>query len=161
MVKKECARGSCIKTKASTEDVLKNQSTAFRSGMRKAPEEIRKFYDSGLKHIKTSSSSKKQEFVDHVLNGDFKADYFKRIIKVQKIEDFSDTESWLSWKQLVDADGEALVKIQLKQGLIDTRPHKHLDHDDPSTKDLAEEERLQYTRVQDTSSNRLSNIRSF
>ena len=142
--------------KPKTPGEVATESAAFRAVMKKCPKDIKQFFDTGLKNLKTKNSAEKREFVDAALKGDFNADYFKRIMKVQKIDDFDDTETWLSWKQITDIDGDDLVKMQLKQGKVVARLHKHLDHADPRTKDLPEEARFQYSRVEDTSSNRLS-----
>ena len=98
-----------MKPKAQAE--VAAESIAFRAVMKKCPPNIKHFYDSGLKNLKTKSSAEKREFVDAALKGDFNADYFKRIMKVQKIDECDDTETWLSWKQITDIDGDDLVKL--------------------------------------------------
>ena len=50
-----------------------------------------------------------------------------------------------------DLDGDKLVRMQVKQKKILTRPHEQLDHDDQEVVDtFTEDERLQYQRVEDS-----------
>ena len=48
---------------------------------------------------------------------------------------------------MTDTHGEALVKVMVKQGKMLTQPHSKLDHDDPDTQTLDENERLEYKEV--------------
>ena len=139
----------CVKGVAkAAEDAAKKQAE-FTYKIGKAPKEVKKFYESGLKNLKTSKSAEKQEFIEHVLSGDFKSEYFKRCQKVERVTESKEEETWMSWKQITAVDGEALVKAQIAQGKIETRKHARLDHEHPSTKALPEEEQLEYQRVQD------------
>ena len=52
--------------------------------------------------------------------------------------------------------GKKLAVLMIKQKKIDTRPHKQLDHEDPETKTLPEEEQLQYRNVEEAEINSTS-----
>jgi hypothetical protein len=143
----------CIKKAAAQmkvdEEAAKMQNSDFEYRMRKAPNEVKQFYDKGLKYLKTAKSAEKQEFIDKVLEGDFKADYFKRCLKVQTVNEHKEEATWMSWKQVTDADGEALVKAQIACGLIATRKHARLNHDHESVQALPDELKLEYQKIQD------------
>ena len=110
---------------------------------------MKQFYDKGLKYLKTAKSAEKQEFIDKVLEGDFKADYFKRCLKVQTVNEHKEEQTWMSWKQVTDVDREALVKAQIACGLIATRKHARLNHDHESVQALPDELKLEYQKIQD------------
>ena len=50
-------------------------------------------------------------------------------------------------EKVTDAHGEALVKVMVKQGKMLTQSHSKLDHDDPDTRTLDDNERLEYKEV--------------
>ncbi len=108
---------------------MKKPTSEFEYKMRKAPSEVKQFYDRGMKYLKTPKSSEKREFIDKVLEGEFKAGYFKRYLKVQTVNEHREEQTWMSWKQVTDVDGEALVKAQIACGMIATRKHTRLNHD--------------------------------
>ena len=150
-VKQEPA-AKCIKDAIATMKAVeeaKKATNEFEYRMRKAPKEVKLFYEKGLKNQKTAKSSDKQEFIDKVLEGDFKADYFKRIMKVQNVNEHKEEQTWMSWKQVTDVDGEALVKAQIACGMIATRKHARLDHDHEGVQALPEELKLEYQKIQD------------
>jgi hypothetical protein len=145
----KCIKKATAKMKAVADEEAKKQNSDFEYKMRKAPNEVKLFYDKGLKYQKTAKSSEKQEFIDKVLEGDFKADYFKRCLKVQKVNEHKEEQTWMSWKQVIDVDGEALVKAQIACGMIATRKHTRLDHDHEGVQALPDELKLEYQKIQD------------
>ena len=64
-------------------------------------------------------------------------------------------------EKLLDDDDEDVLRLQIKNGKIKTRPHAKLDHDSPEVQELPEEKRKQYQRVEEfeitstTTSNRI------
>ena len=94
-------------------------------------------------------------FVKNVLQGDFEADFFKRLTTVKKEEITDTTEEWVSWKAITDKDGVGVVKAQIQQGTIMTRQHAKLDPNHPATQELPPEEQLQYKKVQEPPDRRL------
>jgi hypothetical protein len=152
----------CIKDAIATMKAVeeaKKQTSDFEYKMRKAPREVKQFYEKGLKYQKTAKSSDKQEFIDKVLEGDFKADYFKRCLKIQKVNEHKEEQTWMSWKQVTDLDGEALVKAQIACGAIETRKHPRLNHDHESVQALPDELKLEYQKIQDFLKYKLQKIK--
>ena len=127
----------------------KKRANEFAYKLTKAPKRIKDFYDKGLKHLKASKSSEKEEFIRETLaTVDFKDAYFEGLEIIRDTDMKKVTKSWMSWTAITKIDGPALVRVQVKQGKVLTRPHEELDHEDPTTKELPEEEQLQYKHVQ-------------
>ena len=112
--------------------------------LRVAPTFVRKFYDGKLKFAKMSNPEK-AEFVEEVLStSDFKSEFFERLQKFEVRDEDKDTDTWMSWNEVVNLDGEPLVKAQLAQGTMVSRPHPKLDPTHETTLAIPENERFQY-----------------
>eukprot|EP00959_Pyramimonas_sp_CCMP1952_P346656 7260414-Pyramimonas_sp.AAC.1 len=98
------------------------------------------------------NNPEKRKFVEEVIAGNFESEYFRRFEKVAKVDTNSETGTWMSWKQITDLDGEALVNVQIQQKTVITRPHSKLDAEAESTKSLPEHERLEYKKVSEVES---------
>ena len=57
-----------------------------------------------------------------------------------------ETETWMSWAEVVGADGEPLVRAMLAQGSLIKKPHPKLDPKHEATLALPEELRFVYAR---------------
>ena len=112
--------------------------------LRKAPSFVRKFYDGKFKFAKMSNPEK-AEFVEEVLSTrDFKSEFFERIQKFEVRDEDKDTNTWMSWREVTNIDGEPLVLAQLAQGTMVRRPHPKLDPLHETTLAMPENERFQY-----------------
>jgi hypothetical protein len=112
--------------------------------LRKAPSFVRKFYDGKLKFAKMSNPEK-AEFVEEVINThDFKSEFFERIQTFEVRDEDKDTNTWMSWREVTNIDGEPLVLAQLTQGTIVRRAHPKLDPLHETTLAMPENERFQY-----------------
>ena len=155
MKQEHCLKAAEEEAKKKEVAAKTEETNRFHTQLAKAPKEIRDYYDKGLKRLKTGKSEDKQVFVKNVLQGDFEADFFKRLTTVKKEEITDTTEEWVSWKAITDKDGVGVVKAQIQQGTIMTRQHAKLNPDHPATQELPPEEQLQYKRVQEPPDRRL------
>ena len=149
-VEAPCLKGKVTPAPSKNEE-KQATSTEFNNAIRKksTPAAIKKWYkSSGLKHLK-QSNPEKQKFMEEVLGGDFRSEYFKQLTRVEKVEERREEQGWKSWKAITNTDGEDLVKIQVEQGKVLTRKHRGLDHAHASTKKLREEEKLEYLKVEE------------
>ncbi|CAK0899063.1 unnamed protein product, partial [Prorocentrum cordatum] len=136
-----------VRVDAAAQD--KKRQNDFARKLTKASHRIKEFYDKGRKHLKASKSAEKEEFIRQALaTVDFKDAYFEGIEIIRDTEMKKVTEFWMLWTAITQKNGPALIRVQVKQGKILTRPHEDLDHDDPTTKELPEEEQLQYKVVE-------------
>ena len=74
----------------------------------------------------------------------FDSEYFARMQEINITECDKEVDQWMSWKEATGIDGVPLVKAQVEQGTLITRPHPKLDPNAASTMTLKPEERLQY-----------------
>jgi hypothetical protein len=112
--------------------------------LRNAPSFVRKFYDGKFKFAKMSNPEK-AEFVEEVLSTrDFKSEFSERIQKFEVRDEEKDTDTWMSWREVINLDGEPLVLAQLAQGTMVRRAHPKLDPLHETTLAMPENERFQY-----------------
>ena len=122
----------------------KQTAQELANKLRAAPSFVRKFYDGKFKLAKMSNPDKK-EFVAEVLNtSDWKSEFFERIQKFEVRDEEKDTDTWMSWREVVNLDGEALVLAQLAQKTMTKRAHPKLDPLHVTTLAMPENERFQY-----------------
>ena len=80
----------------------------------------------------------------------FDSEYFERMQETKITEGDKEVDQWMSGKEVTGIDGVSLVKVQVEQGSLITRPHPKLDPNAASTMTLEPEERLQYARTKET-----------
>ena len=129
------------------EVLTKKEIDAFGYKMRTSSAFWKKYYEGGLKNQKAAKSQEKFEFMKQVLQNDFKGSYFERIERLVHTDAQKTVKTWMSWKQITDLDGVRLVRLGVKQNKIEVQLSEDLDHDDPDTAELDEEERMQYRKV--------------
>ncbi|CAK0875444.1 unnamed protein product [Prorocentrum cordatum] len=146
------AEGSkCLASRVEGEENKAKVMNDFNYRIKSAPSAARQFYNKHLKFSKMNNPEKRK-FVEEVIAGNFESEYFRRFEKVAKVDTNSETGTWMSWKQITDLDGEALVNVQIQQKTVITRPHSKLDAEAESTKSLPEHERLEYKKVSEVES---------
>ena len=141
------AAGRARKQEADAEaekQLQKKDSQDLANKLRSAPSFVRKFYDGKFKMARMSNPEK-AEFVEEVLSTrDFKSEFFERIQKFEVRDEEKDTDTWMSWREVINLDGEPLVLAQLAQGTMVRRPHPKLDPLHETTLAMPENERFQY-----------------
>jgi len=75
---------------------------------------------------------------------DFKSEFFERIQEFEVRDEEKDTDTWMSWREVINLDGEPLVLAQIAQGTMVRRPHPKLDPLHETTLAMPENERFQY-----------------
>ena len=95
--------------------------------------------------MRSSTSSK------NVLGSDnFETDYFSRLKETSFSETNTEQGGWVSWKKLVDEEGEEVVNAMIEDNTIITRPHQALKPYSASTLASPPHLRLQYKHVKET-----------
>ena len=123
-------------------------SVAYK--LKRAPAEVKQKYDE-LRPQKVCKSTEKREFMLAVLNTDnFDEPVFERCKKQVSLHRDASEKKWISWTQLVKAEGLVAARLMVVQRKVLTRPHDKLDHSDPRTSTLPSEQQLQYQYMEET-----------
>ena len=124
-----------------------SELNAFRDALSSAPESVRAEFKriddmpsrSGKRAMKTAMIN---EFLK---NESFETPFFKKFKTVEQECENIQEQQWVSWSQLVLAEGEASAKMQFAKQAIPMRRHPRI----PADADIEEPEKYQYKLPRD------------
>ena len=143
----------CVKNGANgaarDKEMTKKDSNDFQYKLKQQDNIVKDFYNNELKNKKLTDEDKRKFVSDLFAGRKLDADHFNKKQWVESHDQNITKDVWKPYKEYADKDGENVMKAQLAQGTISTRPHPKLDPNHESTLALAPHLRLQYALTEE------------